>query len=360
MRDEKEMNLQEITVRSVYEPEECCFQELMQRHHYLGALPKIGNTMRYVAVSNDEWIALLQFGAAAWKCSVRDQWIGWTMRQQFQRLKSIANNSRFLILPHIHEKNLASRVLSLVSKRICTDWKERFGYELILLETFVDPSRYQGTIYQASNWIFLGYTKGYRRIRQGYSTKTHQPKKVFILPLCKKAGIILSHSLMNTYDQKGASMKLSAHHMRSLPEFFKGIVDPRRKEGKRHRLEVVLSLAAAAILCGMRGYKDMGNWVKHLGRKARERFGCRFQDGKYIVPSGSVIRDILIRVDPGELDQALSAWNAIYGAQDDSLSIDGKTMRNACDDTGKLTHIMSVVGHESAQCYTQKKSALCL
>jgi hypothetical protein len=138
-----------------------------------------------------------------------------------------------------------------------------------------------------------------------------------------------------------------------------GITDPRRAEGKRHSLEVVLSLAVAAVLCGMRGYKDISNWIKHLGKKALSRFGCRCQNGNYIIPSESVIRNVLIRVNPTELDQALNRWNLVYGVIDESLAIDGKTMCNAIDDEGRQTHIMSVVGQQSAQCYTQKKLVLC-
>ena len=153
-------------------------------------------------------------------------------------------------------------------------------------------------------------------------------------------------------------MKLTAEQMRSLPEFFREIKDPRRAQGKRHRIHVVLAIAAGAILCGMRGYKAISDWSQALSPRMRERFGCRFQKGRRIVPSESTIRDVLIRVEPVELDQALQQWNAQYGAIDQSLAIDGKTMCNAIDETGKQTHIMSAVGHQSNQCYTQKKSAL--
>jgi hypothetical protein len=135
----------------------------MRAHHYLGALPKIGNTLWYVACFEGSWVALLSFSAAALKCAVRDEWIGWTFRHQFDRLNLVANNSRFLILPQWHHQNLASRVLSLCRRRIQQDWRDRFGFPLLLLETFVDPTRYQGTIYQAANWRFLGLTKGYSR-----------------------------------------------------------------------------------------------------------------------------------------------------------------------------------------------------
>jgi len=125
----------------------------MQAHHYLGALPKIGNTIWYVASFQDQWLALLGFSAPALRCAARDTWIGWSYRHQFDRLNLVANNSRFLILPQHHHPNLGSRVLSLCRRRIQQDWLQRFGFPLLVLETFVDPQRFHGTIYRASNWI---------------------------------------------------------------------------------------------------------------------------------------------------------------------------------------------------------------
>jgi len=154
-------------------------------------------------------------------------------------------------------------------------------------------------------------------------------------------------------------MKLTAEQMCSLPDFFRQIADPRRAQGLRHHVHVVLSIAAGAVLCGMRGYKAISDWAQELSPKARARFGCRCRNGKYNVPSESTIRNVLIRVKPSELDQALQQWNVQYGTIDESLAIDGKTMCNAIDDTGKQTHIMSAIGHQSKQCYTQKKSGLC-
>lgn len=347
-----------MSLRPVEVSEEARFQELMQLHHYLGSLPKIGHTLWYVALWRDQWVALLSFSAAAWKCTVRDQWIGWDFRHQYDRLNLLANNSRFLILPHCHHQNLASRILSLCRRRIQGDWLARFGYPLLLLESFVDPTRYQGTIYQAANWRFLGYTKGYRRARAGYR-HTQSPKMVFVYPLQRNVRALLSGPRLNArYQTGGPKMKLTADRMRALPDFFKQIPDPRRAQGRRHRIEVVLAIAAAAILCGMRGYKAIADWAQALSPNARARFRCRYRHGQYIVPSESIIRDVLMRVNPTDLDAALQGWNAVQGIADESLAIDGKTMCNAIDDQGRQAHIMSVIGHDSAQCYTQKKSAL--
>ena len=149
---------------------------------------------------------------------------------------------------------------------------------------------------------------------------------------------------------------LYAKHMESLPNFFNDIPDPRRTQGRRHQLRNVLAISAGAVLCGMDGYKAIYDWAKSLGQKARQRFGCRFEKGKYTIPSEYVIRDVLMRVDPEHLNKAINRWNEIYAEQDESLAIDGKTMKNAIDDEGYQTHIMSVVGHNTKTCYTQKKS----
>jgi len=148
---------------------------------------------------------------------------------------------------------------------------------------------------------------------------------------------------------------LSAQQMQSLPDFFKQIPDPRRAQGQRHRLATVLAIAAGATLCGMCGYLAISDWTENLSQNARKRFGCRYRNKRYIVPSLSTIRDVLIRVDPVHLDRALQRWNQAYGQHDESLAIDGKTMCNAIDDQGYQTHIMSAVGHQSKTCYTQKK-----
>ena len=332
------------------------FQQLMQKHHYLGALSKIGNTIWYVATAEDKWVALLSFSAAALKCSARDKWIGWGYRHQYDRLNLVANNSRFLILPTHHHKNLASRILSHCRRRIQKDWQFYFGYPLLLLETFVDPELFHGTIYRASNWIEVGMTKGYRRTREGYSKQVQSRKLVFVLPLQRNARKILSQPLLNNiYITGKPRMKLTANQMISLYDYFTQIDDSRRAQGKKHSIATVLSLSAGAILCGMRGYKDISTWAKALGNKARSRFRCRKREGHYDVPSRTVFRNVLINTAPDQLDQALNAWNSQYGTTDESLAIDGKTMCNAINEDGRQTHIMSAIGHKTGQCYTQKK-----
>ena len=327
------MNLHEIEVDPVRPSEQSRYQALMRQYHYLGDLPKISETVWYVARWRDQWVALLSFSASALKCAARDQWIGWDLHHRYSRLKLIINNSRFLILPDCHVSNLGSRVLSLVERRLARDWEDIFGHGVLLMETFVDAERFRGTVYRAANWVYVGNTRGFRRIRHGYSAMPSSPKMVFIKPLAENARQLLSSvNLPLKYCIGGSKMNLCAAHMQSLPSFFSEITDPRRAEGRRHRLSTVLAISAAAVLCGMRGYRAISDWAQSLGQKARQRFRCRRNnDGSFVVPSEYIIRDVLIRVDPVQLDQALQRWNETYGEKDQSLAIDGKTMYNALD-----------------------------
>ena len=350
------MNISEVKVQPIQKLDEQHYQRLMSEHHYLGKLPKIGETLWYIARWHNQWLALISFSAAAWKCAACDQWIGWSPRHHYDRLKLIANNSRFLILPEWHIPNLGSRILSLCQKRISTDWQNTFGHPLLLLETFVDPLYFHGTVYKAANWQYVGNTKGFHRTRNGYSSVPGTPKLVFIRLLNPNAKTLLSNSFMEPiYHTGGTNLMLNANQMLSLPYFFKDIPDPRRRQGRRHSLSTVLGIATGATLCGMRGYTAMSDWAKSLGTKARQRFGCSFYKGSYIIPSESIIRDLLVRIDPVHLDRAFQRWNEVYGKEDHSLAIDGKTMCNAIDEKGYQTHIMSAIGHDSKQCYTQKK-----
>jgi len=354
------VDLREIILRPVAVAEEARFQSLLQAHHYLGSLPKIGHTLWYVAAWRDQWLALLSFCASAWKCTARDRWIGWDLRCQYDRLHLIANNARFLILPGQHFPNLASRILSLCERRLAQDWSERFGHPLWLLGTFVDPRYFHGTIYRAANWEYVGNTRGFRRTRGGYSSAVSAPKLIFVRPLVPCVQARLGAPILDPAYHHGApKLMLSAEQMRSLPAFFADIPDHRRAQGRRHPLPVVLAIAAAAVLCGARGYKAISAWAQDLGQKARARFRCRYRNGRYEVPSRTIFREVLIRVQLQFLDQALQGWNAQYASEDEGLAIDGKTMCNAIDEQGRQTHILGTVGHESKICPTQKKSPLC-
>jgi len=163
----------------------------MREYHYLGLNRTPGEFLRYVARTGGEWRALVGWSFAALKCSVRDQYIGWGTQEKLRRLIYIANNVRFLILPRISEKNPASRILSLNARRLYRDYQDIYGRPVFLAETFVDFSRYKGTCCLASNWRFLGLTKGWSKNGR-YYWENGNPKGVFVYPLAEDPVALLN------------------------------------------------------------------------------------------------------------------------------------------------------------------------
>lgn len=160
------------------------WNEYIDRYHYLGYFPLPGAQLRYFVKSDDQVLALLGFGAAAWKTMPRDNYIGWDAETRKKNLHLIVNNSRFLVLPWVRSKNLASRILSMVSKRIVSDWHKRYNYAPVLLETFVDKDRFHGTCYKAANWAYVGDTKGRGKLDVHNECKL-PVKGVWLYPLRK-------------------------------------------------------------------------------------------------------------------------------------------------------------------------------
>lgn len=158
------------------------WNEYMARYHELGFTPLSGSQMRYAVFAGDRWVALLSFGASAWKLASRDAFIGWSHAQRLANLQRVVNNARFLILPWVRSKGLASKVLAKAARRLPADWQHRYGYRPVLLETFVQTDRHRGTCYRAANWTHVGQTVG-----RGKKALTHEQtlpiKDVWLYPL---------------------------------------------------------------------------------------------------------------------------------------------------------------------------------
>ncbi len=160
------------------------WNEYIDRYHYLGYKPLPGAQLRYFARDENRILALLGFGAAAWKTAPRDSFIGWNVTQRQKRLHLVVNNARFLILPWVHSRNLASRLLSMASRQLADHWEERYAYRPALLETFVETPRFRGTCYKAANWTYLGETKG--RGKLDVHNLAMLPKKsIWVYPLVR-------------------------------------------------------------------------------------------------------------------------------------------------------------------------------
>lgn len=164
-------------------PARRALEAVLHRDHYLGYRSRVGQNLQYwVCDPAERPLACVVFGAPAWQCAPRDQWIGWDAAQQARHLGQIANNTRFLIFRWVHVAQLASHILGQVSRRIQQDWQAKYGQPLWLLETFVEQPSFAGTSYRAANWIGLGQTQG--RGRQGPAGQLSTPlKDLYVWPL---------------------------------------------------------------------------------------------------------------------------------------------------------------------------------
>ena len=149
-----------------------------------------GSQMRYNVFAGEQLVALLSFGASAWKLAGRERFIGWQESERLKNLQLVVNNARFLILPWIQSKGLASKILSKIARQLPNDWHQRYGYRPILFETFVESQRHRGTCYKAANWVHVGQTTG----RGKKSTVHHQiipAKDIWLYPLHKNFASVL-------------------------------------------------------------------------------------------------------------------------------------------------------------------------
>jgi hypothetical protein len=166
------------------------WNEFIARYHYLGYTPMSGSQMRYNVFAGDRQVALLSFGASAWRLAGRERFIGWQEPERLRNLQLVVNNARFLILPWIQSKGLASKILSRIARQLPVDWHQRYGYAPVLLETFVESQRHRGTCYKAANWTHVGQTTG----RGKKSTVHHQIipiKDIWLYPLRKDFASLL-------------------------------------------------------------------------------------------------------------------------------------------------------------------------
>jgi hypothetical protein len=173
----------EITLKlAASSKEQALWNSLVRKYHYQGYTRIVGRSIKYIAYCSDIPVACLGWGSGAWSLGPRDKYIGWDRTTKDKNLHFIANNIRFLILPGIKIKYLASHLLSKNIKRIGHDWQDKYGYPLYLLETFVETGRFSGTSYKAANWTYLGRTKGYSK--KGASHANHKNiKDIYVYPL---------------------------------------------------------------------------------------------------------------------------------------------------------------------------------
>jgi len=270
----------------------------------------VGEQIRYVALIGGRWVALLGWASAAYKCMPRDHWIGWSPEQRIKRLHYVVNNSRFLILPGMRFKNLASKILALNLKRISADWQKAYSHPVALAETFIDHNLFKGTCYKAAGWVPLGKTKGFGRNAGRYYH--HSSKKtIFIKPVKKDAPRLLSSPFLTEELTGRASLAdLNSLNITSLLEELSCIEDPRSAKGTLHSHTSTLALGIYARLAGLRTYLQMACWTKTLTQKQLKRFGCRLDEDsrRYLPPSEPTIRRMFSSIDNHKLCRVIKQW----------------------------------------------------
>ncbi|HVT60539.1 MAG TPA: DUF4338 domain-containing protein [Thermoanaerobaculia bacterium] len=162
--------------------EEPLLHALIERHHYLGYTQPVGEHLKYLVLCAGRPVACFTWSSAARHLGPRDRYIGWSAEARRRNIGYLAYNSRFLILPWVQVRHLASHLLGRMTRMLSAEWQRVYGHAIYFAETFVDTERYAGTCYRAANWVRLGCTTG-----RGKDDQTMRPnrslKEVLGLPL---------------------------------------------------------------------------------------------------------------------------------------------------------------------------------
>lgn len=307
---------------------------LLKAHHYLGDLKPVGERLLYAAIDpSGRWLAVLVFNAAAKHLKARDPWIGWNRTQRERRLSLVANNSRFLILPDAHQPNLGSRVLRLALDRLSDDWLAAYGHPVLVVETFVDPEQFQGTVYTAQGWLELGQTDGFGRHRRDFYVAHDKPKRLFAKELARNArrslqAERLKPSLAPVERKAGARCHLKPEHLRTIAAHLADLPDYRSRT-ESYPAKALAAIILLAMLCDApRGQKDLAKLARRLTQPQRCGLGVRpLPNGFYPAPSQSTFSRFLAGIDAQALlERLLAIQSRIRGGAPagELIALDGK------------------------------------
>jgi hypothetical protein len=313
-------------------------RRLLAAHHYLGDVRAVGEQLWHaVTDAGGHWLGVMVFCAASRRLRARDRWIGWSEEQRRRRLPLLVNNCRFLLLPDKTFPNLASRSLRLCLDRLSADWQQRYGHPVLLVETFVDPEQFCGTVYTASGWQELGLTDGFGRVRRDFYVQHNKPKRLFVRELCRKArrslqADKLKPSLAAVEAKTRPRSTETPARIQSLVEWLKSLPDYRTRIGI-YPLWSLLAIIMLAHLCDApRGQKDLAKFAKGLSQAQRRALGIRRQtDGRYPAPSQPTFCRLMKQIDADALEKLLlQIQQQIRGPApaDELVVLDGKQPRN--------------------------------
>lgn len=324
-----------VRLLEAYEWPRC--HALLEERHYLGSLRPVGERLVYVVVDQQgSWLGVLVFCAAARRLRARDEWIGWSEEQRRRRLPLVVSNTRYLLLERL--PNLGSKALGLVLARLSADWAAAYGHPVLVVESFVDPEQFCGTLYTASGWTELGRTDGCGRHARDFYVRHDRPKRLFVRELVKNARRSLQAEqlrpgLAAVEAQCPPRATQRAPELRSLLEHFKSVPDYRARIG-RYPLWSLLSIVACAHLADApRGQKDLAAFAGRLSQGQRRALGIRpdRKTGLCPAPSQPTFCRLYARVPPVEIERAVLAFQTqVRGAPPPAelIVLDGKEPRH--------------------------------
>jgi hypothetical protein len=360
--------LQQVTVRLLRDDEREAFDRLLEQEHYLQNARLPGQTLRYVAEQQGQWVALISFSAAALHLKGREQWLRWTPRQRARRLLFVVNNSRFLVLPARQQyPNLASRVLGLCLRRLDADWQARWGHPVLVVESFVDESRFRGTCYRACGFEAVGATAGFQRDSRDFYQAHGVPKQLYLRELRPGARALLRRgrlpqALAQHEENLAGPCPFRAGELGSLHERFGLLRDARHGHGLRHRQPYVLACAAVATLMGSSGYQAFEDTCRKFTQRQLKALGCQPDpQGRYRPPSDSTFFRVIHHLDAAHFETVVGTWLLEQDcAVLERLALDGKVLRGSGRGDGKPLQLFSAVSHRVrltlAQLPIQEKS----
>lgn len=332
-RPEEQSVLDRLQVRLLDSAELKRCQDRLEEHHYLGSVKPVGERLYYVATDHQgEWLALLVFAAAAKHLKHRDRWIGWTDVQRERRLPLVVNNVRFLLLPDQTFPNLGTRVLRMVLARLSEDWQRAYAHPVLVVETFVDPEQFCGTVYTANGWEELGQTDGSGRHRRDYYVRHDKPKRLFVRELRRNARRSLqAEKLKPALSVVEAKVGLRSRHttkeIESIVDDLKQVPEYRTRVGS-YPLWSLLAIYLLAVLCEVpRGSKDLAKFARKLSQAQRRALGIRLRQGRYPAPSQSTLWRLLEEVSGGQVQEILlQIQERLRGPapQKELIALDGK------------------------------------
>src|SRR5438105_505887 len=330
---EEQIVLESLQARLLQPSELKQCNQLLDQHHYLGSPKPVGERLYYVVTDpQGQWLALLIFAAAAKHLRERDRWIGWTDAQRERRLSLVANNIRFLVLPGKTFPNLGSKSLRLVLARLSDDWQAHYGHPLLVVETFVDPDQFCGTVYTANGWEELGKTDGSGRHQRDYYVRHDKPKRLFARELCPQArrslqAEHLKPALAMVEAKAGVRSRHTVKEIKSIVQQLMEVPDYRARIGT-YPLWSLLAIYLLAALCDApRGSKDLAKFARKLSQGQRRALGIRKRHGRYPAPSQPTFWRLLEEISGEKLQQTLrSVQEQLRGPapKDELIALDGK------------------------------------